>query len=169
MKVSLKSIQTKQDVAELLPLLQKIWREVFPPIIGAEQTEYMLCHYQSPDNIMHEITDGAQYFLIEADGERVGYTAYEIRADHLFISKIYLLNSQRGKGLSSGLFDWLENEARKAGKNRLHLHVNRKNQQAIAVYQHKGFAVVDSVDHDIGNGYVMDDFYMEKPLIQPAQ
>lgn len=165
MKIELKPIQTKQDIAKLSPLLETIWREVFPSIIGLEQTEYMLLHYQSPEDIHREITDGAQYFFIEKDGQSIGYLAFDIREDYLFISKIYLLNSERGKGISSQLFDWLENQARSAGKNRLHLHVNRENSQAIAVYQHKGFSVVQTAIGDIGGGFVMDDFYMEKVLV----
>lgn len=166
MTVKLKPIQTEQDIVALSPLLETIWREVFPPIIGSAQTEYMLRHYQSPEDIMHEITGGARYFLIEMNRQPIGYVAYEIRVDYLFISKIYLLGSERGKGISSELFDWLENQALTGGKNRLHLHVNRENSQAIAVYQHKGFSIVQSVVSDIGGGFVMDDFYMEKLLAE---
>lgn len=121
-------------------------------------------HYQSSEDIEREITGGAQYYFVEAEGQSIGYLAYEIREDYLFISKIYLLNSERGKGISSQLFDWLESQALAEGKNRLHLHVNRDNLQAIEVYQHKGFSVVQSAVSDIGGGFVMDDYFMEKPL-----
>lgn len=164
MRVELKPIHSKQDIAALSPLLKTIWREVFPPIIGSAQTEYMLLNYQSPEDIEREITDGARYYFVEADGQPIGYLAYEIREHDLFISKIYLLNSERGKGISSQLFDWLEGLALDAGRNRLHLHVNRDNLKAIKVYQHKGFSVVQSAVSDIGGGFVMDDYYMEKLL-----
>ncbi|WP_440895506.1 GNAT family N-acetyltransferase [Amphibacillus sp. Q70] len=164
MKIELKSIETKQDITTLSPLVEKIWREVFPPIIGAAQTEYMLRHYQSTDDIQREIATGVQYYLIEAENGSAGYLAFDIHEDYLFISKLYLLGSEQNKGLSSYLFDWLEKQAHKAGKSRLHLHVNRHNEKAISVYQHKGFSIVQSAVSDIGNGFVMDDYYMEKTI-----
>lgn len=167
MRIELKLIQTKQDMSTLSPLVEKIWREVFPSIIGLAQTEYMLHHYQSPEDIQREITAGVQYYLIETEDRPVGYLAFEIREDFLFISKLYLLNREQNKGFSSDLFDWLEKQALEAGKSRLHLHVNRDNLKAISVYQHKGFSIVQSAISDIGGGFVMDDFYMEKQLTDP--
>lgn len=162
MTLTLTPVTTQQDIAALAPLVQTIWREVFPPIIGAAQTDYMLRHYQSAEDIQREIAGGTQYYFVENDGAPAGYLAYEIREAHLFISKVYLLAAMRGKGISSELFAWLEDQARKAGKSRLHLHVNRWNEQAIAVYKHKGFKIVQTVASDIGSGFVMDDYYMEK-------
>lgn len=164
MELKIKPIHTKQDIDTLSPLVETIWRDVFPPIIGLAQTEYMLRHYQSPECIQREINEGVKYFFIEVDGKCIGYLAFEIQEHYLFISKIYLLGSERGKGISSQLFDWLEKEALLAGKNRLNLHVNRGNSKAISVYKHKGFTVVQSAVSDIGCGFVMDDFYMEKQL-----
>jgi len=157
-------IQITTEVNELIPLVSEIWREVFPPIIGEAQTEYMLLHYQSKENILREIHNGAKYCFVELNGSKIGYIAYEIREEYLFISKIYLLSEYRGQGISSKLFDWFETKTRESGKHRLHLHVNKNNEQAIAVYKHKGFHVVDTAITDIGNGYVMDDFFMEKCL-----
>ena len=164
MQITLKPINTTQDIELLYPLVETVWREVFPPVIGEAQTEYMLKNYQSKKNIRREITDGTQYYFIEKDGKTVGYIAFNIREDYLFISKIYLLKSERGKGISSEIFDWLENQALKCNKNCLHLHVNRGNSQAIDVYRHKGFSVVKTAVSDIGGGFVMDDYYMEKYL-----
>jgi ribosomal protein S18 acetylase RimI-like enzyme len=51
-----------------------------------------------------------------------------------------------------------------AGCTTLILAVNKRNEKAIAAYRKQGFAVRDSVCVDIGNGFVMDDFIMAKPL-----
>ena len=164
MKTKLNPIKRDSSIEKLTPLIETIWREVFPPVIGNEQTEYMLKHYQSPDNIRSEIANGTEYYFIE-DGERhIGYLAYEIKDDYLFVSKIYLLSSERSKGIASEIFEWIEKQARTNNKNCLRLRVNRGNTQAIEVYLHKGFIITHTEVNDIGEGFAMDDYYLEKQL-----
>jgi hypothetical protein len=43
--------------------------------------------------------------------------------------------------------------------------VNKYNSQPIAVYEKLGFRVVAAVVQDIGGGFVMDDYRMEKTLV----
>jgi ribosomal protein S18 acetylase RimI-like enzyme len=42
--------------------------------------------------------------------------------------------------------------------------VNKRNERAINSYRKYGFAVRETVVDDIGGGFVMDDFIMEKKL-----
>lgn len=44
------------------------------------------------------------------------------------------------------------------------LNVNKRNEASIAFYRHCGFAVREEVVIDIGNGFVMDDYVMAKPI-----
>ncbi|MGX7012790.1 GNAT family N-acetyltransferase [Vagococcus silagei] len=154
-------VKTATEVEELFIVLERIWREVFTPIIGANQVEYMMENYQSPQNIRQEIEDGAHYFLLTLDGKPIGYTAYEINDEQVYISKIYLGSESRGKGLSSEVFNWYE----EIGKGKkLHLNVNQGNKLAISVYEHRGFERVGERYVDIGEGYIMDDYIYEKDL-----
>ncbi|MDR0855937.1 MAG: GNAT family N-acetyltransferase [Clostridiales bacterium] len=162
--MTLKPIQTAQDVAALIPLLQRIWREVFSPLMSAGQLEYMLRTYQGADTILQDIESGTQYFFIVQDGAAIGYTAYALMPEYLFYSKIYLLSSARGKGLSSRLFTHVENVAKSAGKPKIHLHVCRLNKNAVEVYLHRGFQIVNTIDTPIGEGYFLVDYWMEKTL-----
>ena len=54
--------------------------------------------------------------------------------------------------------------AKSAGFSRLRLNVNKYNEAAKKSYLHNGFSVTESVKIDIGNGFFMDDFVMEKAL-----
>jgi ribosomal protein S18 acetylase RimI-like enzyme len=45
------------------------------------------------------------------------------------------------------------------------LTVNRYNDATIAVYEKKGFRTVRTQVADIGNGFVMDDYIMEKEIV----
>lgn len=49
------------------------------------------------------------------------------------------------------------------GAKALQLQVNRRN-NAKYFYEKNGFSVIKEFDFDIGNGYVMDDYVMEKQL-----
>jgi len=44
------------------------------------------------------------------------------------------------------------------------LAVNKRNDKAIGSYKKYGFVVREAIVDDIGHGYVMDDFVMEKKL-----
>jgi GNAT superfamily N-acetyltransferase len=154
-------IKTPADIERLVELIQEIWPEVFIPIIGKEQVDYMLVHYQGKDVIAAEIERGVRYFFIE-DGERpVGYFAYSLEEDHLAISKVYLKKESRGRGLSSGVFAHFEEVARNEKKGKLSLRVNRGNKQAIEVYLHRGFEIAKSVDQPLDR-FFLNDYVMEK-------
>jgi ribosomal protein S18 acetylase RimI-like enzyme len=148
----------------LLELIREIWPEVFTPIIGKEQVDYMLVHYQGEAAITAEMERGVRYFLIEQDGGHAGYFAYALEEDRLFISKVYLKKAYRGLGLSSKVFDHLEELALKNQRKKLFLHVNRHNENAVAVYLRRGFEIVKTVDEVLGDRFFLNDYWMEKKL-----
>ena len=54
--------------------------------------------------------------------------------------------------------------ARGQGCGWLTLAVNKNNASAIAAYLKHGFRIAEAVTKDIGGGFVMDDYVMERPL-----
>ena len=81
------------------------------------------------------------------------------KPDEIYLSKLYLHKKVRGKGYGSQVFQWYESLA--SGKT-LRLNVNKYNEQAIAVYEARGFERIEACQIDIGEGYIMDDFVYEK-------
>jgi ribosomal protein S18 acetylase RimI-like enzyme len=81
--------------------------------------------------------------------------------DRLFLSKFYLHKDYRGRGIATAMMNYIFDEARKIGKKRVYLTVNKHNDHAIEVYKKIGYTVADTAFTDIGGGYVMDDFIME--------
>ncbi len=63
----------------------------------------------------------------------------------------------------------MEQAARARGCSRLYLQVNKNNTGSIAAYERNGFAVAKSVKVDIGGGYFMDDYVMDKNLGHEAR
>ena len=165
--MNFKQIKTPAEIERLVELIQEIWPEVFIPIIGKEQVDYMLVHYQGKDVIATEIERGVRYFFIEAGGQPVGYFAYSLEEDYLYISKVYLKKELRGRGLSSKVFAHFEEAARSEKKGKLSLRVNRGNKQAIEVYLHRGFEIVKSVDQPLDK-FFLNDYVMEKK-VAPTQ
>jgi len=80
------------------------------------------------------------------------------------LHKLYLHPARHGRGLGSLLLSHCEREAGRLGADRLMLTVNKLNVKAMAAYQRNGFAITNSVMVEIGGGFVMDDYVMEKEL-----
>ena len=51
-----------------------------------------------------------------------------------------------------------------SGKSVISLTVNKHNSNSIEAYKKMGFEIIRPMVTDIGSGYVMDDYYMEKKL-----
>lgn len=158
-----REVETQTDLTILHDAIKVIWPEVFTSILGEEEVAYMVKNYQSIDKIKTEIADGAKYYLVELAGEVIGYTAYVIETDAVYISKFYLLASVRGQGISRKMFSWLMDIAKVNSKPKLALRVNRGNARAISVYQHFDFEIIREIDTPFGD-FALNDYVMEKRL-----
>ena len=94
----------------------------------------------------------------------MGYTGgrAEPETNRYFISKVYLQAEERGKGFASQAIAFYERLCHERGLEAMYLTVNKHNDLGIRAYLGKGFETIDAVETDIGNGFVMDDFIMEK-------
>lgn len=156
-----KKVETQKDIQALYPVVVEIWQEWFTPIIGAKQVDFMLHNYQSEKNIANEIKSGVHYFALIQENEIIGYTAYEIRNEVIYISKLYIKKQFRGQGLMRHIFDWYDSISEKLGLKQ-QLRVNRDNAQSVAIYKHRGFNIVATKDDEIGQGFIMNDYILEK-------
>jgi GNAT superfamily N-acetyltransferase len=164
-------VQNPEEIAAVVTLALQIWPEYYIPIIGAGQVEYMLRNVQSPEAIHDQIKQGHQYFLVKTKAEDsaqprwIGYVAFALQLEtaRLFISKLYVLSQYRGRGLGRALIDWISSTARQHQINVMWLTVNKTN-PAYRTYLHWGFVNKGSIVKDIGNGFVMDDYQMEKSV-----
>lgn len=159
-------VQTEQQIAAVARLAREIWREHYTPIIGPAQVDYMLDRFQSEAAIADQIAQGFDYHLAEQGGRFVGYVAIgrELSDGALFLSKIYTRRSARGHGVGRTLLALAIREGRHRHAGKIRLTVNRRNNLSIAWYTRLGFKNVGVTVTDIGGGFVMDDYVMEKPL-----
>lgn len=165
MTVSFPKVKTDQDIILVAALAKEIWTEHYTPIIGSAQVEYMLANIQSERAIRRQIDhEGFLYFLIEANAAPAGYIGVQLNDTELFLSKIYVRASERGKGLGGEAVRFVTELAGKLGAEKISLTVNKNNTAAIGSYEKYGFRNLGSAVKDIGGGFVMDDYKMELTL-----
>lgn len=165
MSLTFSPVTTAEQITQLAALAEEIWREHFTPILPAGQVDYMLEKFQSAPAMTRQMAEeNYRYFFLERDGKAIGYTGIKSEDGKLFLSKLYIQKQHRGNGYASEAFAFLEALCRKEGLSAIWLTVNRFNYNTIAVYQKKGFVAVREQVADIGGGYVMDDYVMEKAI-----
>jgi len=160
------SLVTEKEITPIAELAKPIWRHHYTPIIGEKQVEYMLDKFQSVEAIRSQIQDGYQYFQVEYETRLVGYFSIQFRDnDSLFISKFYLSEVVRGKGIAKIMLAYIDDLAIKNHCETLDLTVN-KNNLAYKIYLKLGFVNQGSAEFDIGEGYIMDDYLMSKAILK---
>ena len=158
-------VNNKKQIEELAEIAKLIWSEYFPGIITPEQVDYMVEKYQSADAIARQISnDGYMYFMVLGNEVILGYLALKADGNQLLLSKLYLKKEFRGRGYFNKMLSFAEKIGKEKGLNSLYLAVNKHNDNAIAVYLKKGFSIKKEQTADIGNGFVMDDYIMEKMI-----
>ena len=154
-----------ENAKRLAELAKPIWEEHYTPIIGAKQVSYMLEKFQSETAVLTQLTEGYRYFEVYDSKQLLGYFAIQLRdSDNLFISKFYLNNQARGRGLGKAMLQYIEELAADSGCQHIDLTVNKYN-PAYDIYLKLGFVNQGSAEFDIGEGYIMDDFLMRKHLV----
>lgn len=147
------------DAEAITKLAERIWRIHYPPIIGAEQVEYMLATMHTAAHVKAQMEKGQSFSFI-LDGENaVGYVATsQPSPGELFIHKFYVDPASQGKGIGKKVFAGLLEINPQA--TTIRLTVNRMNYKSINFYFSVGFVIEEVKDFDIGGGYFMNDFVM---------
>ena len=160
-----------QASAKDIPTIQQIaytsWPNVYGPILSPEQLEFMLAAFYSEatllDNMQHK---NHQFILVNEGDSCLGFASYEHdyrSKKETRLHKIYLLPQAQGKGAGRALVDAVTNYALNSNSHCISLNVNRFN-NATTFYEKMGFIIVREEDIDIGHGYLMEDYKMEKQL-----
>lgn len=145
-------------------LAHAIWPRVYPSIITVAQIDYMLRQRYELPVLRDDLARGVIYALIRLNDEPVGYIGIELRAEDLFLHKLYLQPEASGLGIGAKALQWVEAQARSEYRSAIRLVVNKHNTQAIRAYLRNGFEFERDIITEIGEGFIMDDFAMVKRL-----
>ncbi|MEI7898695.1 MAG: GNAT family N-acetyltransferase [bacterium] len=154
------------DINAVALLAKEIWEEHYVPLLGQEQVDYMLDKFQSAPAIAQQIANGYEYYCVMEEEHRSGYFAivFHPQTFHAQLSKIYVRQAQRGRGIAKAIMLFVGARCVERGVHELWLTVNRHNTGSIACYRKLGFTQSGSIVQHIGNGFVMDDYKMEKRI-----
>lgn len=158
---------TTDHIYNIQVLSNVIWPATFSNILSQEQISYMMDMMYSTSSLEKQMNElNHHYLLAEEDGEYLGYLSYELNYKGTPITKIhkiYVLPSIQGKGVGRLFIDAVSKLALKNNNTLLSLNVNRYN-RAIDFYKRMCFDFFASENIDIGNGFLMEDYVMNKDL-----
>ncbi len=156
---------TPPDVPAISALAREIWLATYPGIITQAQIDFMLEQRYGHERLYDDLED-AEKWLDQAflDGRRIGFAFSEIYKGEFKLDKLYIHPDVQRKGVGGQLIAHVAERARKLDYPCVVLAVNKRNEKAIGSYKKYGFAVREAIVDDIGGGFVMDDYIMEKKL-----
>ena len=157
-------IATTADIPLIRELTFNVWPQTYADLLSKAQIEYMLEMMYSVASLEKQMKEDCRFIIVNDEAEPVGFASYQEIEPAIFkLNKIYTLPSQQRKGIGRFIADYIINEIKQQGATALQLQVNRNN-NAKNFYEKLGFAVIEEADFDIGNGYFMNDYIMEKKL-----
>lgn len=151
-----------------IPLIRKlsydIWPQTYADILSKEQMDYMLNMMYSEQALQKDMAGKIEYIIINDENEPVGFAAFGRTEPGIYkLHKIYFLPSTQGKGFGKFTIEEIIKRLKNSGASALQLNVNRNN-KATGFYEKLGFVIIREEDNDIGNGYFMNDYVMERRL-----
>lgn len=155
------------DIKIIQEITNITWPVTYGKILSQIQLDYMLDLFYSDEALTKQIENKEQLFYLISDTEStIGFIGIEHNYKNENITKIhkiYLLPETQGKGIGKKVIDEIGKLALGNNSKELLLNVNRYN-TALNFYKKLGFEIKEELDIEIGNGYLMEDYVMEKRL-----
>lgn len=154
----------EKDISLIRSLAQQIWPQTYSSILSQAQISYMMDMMYSEQAIRKQMQTDHRFIIAYRNNAAVGFAAYgEIEPAIYKLFKIYVLWSEQRKGTGKFIIEHVINNIKLKGATALQLNVNRYN-KAKSFYDKLGFAVIKTEDIDIGGGFFMNDYIMERDL-----
>lgn len=158
---------TVLDIGIIQTIAHQTWPVTYGEILSKEQIVYMLDKMYSDSVLKENMTHLEHHFLLLVEDEVCqGFASYEhhyLNRNYTRLHKLYLLPATQGKGLGKLLLEKIIDLAKENKSEGISLNVNRFN-KAYTFYQKMGFEIMEEEDLAIGDGYLMEDYKMEKKL-----
>lgn len=151
------------DCKLIYELALEIWNTHYVPIIGQKQVDYMLRTLYSEISLKKQMEGGQEFTLIFLNESAIGYFSLSRKEKVSFLNKFYIDSNKQQQGIGTTVLNEIILKSR--GAKSIELTVNRKNFKTINFYFKNGFRIKSVEDFDIGDGYFMNDFVMEKILL----
>ena len=150
------------ELARVRSIADDVWPKTFREILSPEQIVDMMKMMYSPEVMEKELASGYTFKLLVIDGKDAGYMVYAPYEEPgtMKLHKLYLLEEYQGKGYGQKMLQHVIEAAESRGFTSVILAVNKQNMKAQKAYARFGFEQYKSVQIDIGNGFIMDDYWL---------
>ncbi|TDQ09422.1 GNAT family N-acetyltransferase [Pedobacter metabolipauper] len=157
---------TEKDIEIIRNLADRTWHITYAEYLSAEQIAYMLDKMYNAGELLSQLQQGHHFLVAGNEQGDLGFAGFSCTdADQQVykLHKLYVLPAAHGKGVGKLLINEVFNLVKKHGAKSLQLNVNRNN-AAVDFYKRAGFEIKETVDLEIGNGFYMNDYVMEKSI-----
>lgn len=152
------------DVELIRTICMQVWPQTYSSILSRQQIIYMLDQMYSSAALIQQMQERHHFIIIYNASVPIGFASYsEIEPGIYKLHKIYIISIHQGRGTGRFVINQIINDVVPKGATALQLNVNRNN-TAKEFYEKLGFKIIRSEDIDIGNGYFMNDYIMEKEI-----
>jgi ribosomal protein S18 acetylase RimI-like enzyme len=154
--MSLKIRHAQLDDAEYL---HRVVLEAFEEYRGAVPVPPSALN-ETLEEVRREISAGR--VLVAVDGRDVaGTVRYEVEPDVLYVGRLAVLPSQRGRGVGATLMAYVEELAPALGRTRIRLGTRESMPGNIRFYERLGYTIVEREPHTRGPDTIV---WFEKEL-----
>lgn len=129
----------------------------------------MLSKGYNEDTITKELNGGTiSWVTLYNYDELIGFASYgpTDNREEIQLFKLYIHPRFQLIGYGTAFLQHFQEKATENGYKHIVLTVNKKNNKAISAYSKNGFVVREPRITDIGSGFLMDDYVMNKCLVQ---
>lgn len=168
MKVINIRIAGEGDISKIRMIAYKTWPIAFRNILSEEQLKYMLRKFYSSASLFNQMEYLKHTFLLAEENDKncVGFASFSVHKEDpgiFHLNKLYVLPDHQKSYTGTLLVEKVIQLARAKDGISLQLNVNRNN-AALHFYTGLGFMTIREEDIDIGNGFFMNDFVMERKI-----
>jgi GNAT superfamily N-acetyltransferase len=158
---------TVADVPLIRTLAKQVWPQTYETLLSRRQINYMFKLIYSLSALEKQMVSGHQFIIICNNAIPVGFASFsEVEPTIYKLQKIYVLLNQQGRGTGRYAIEQVITTVKLKGATVLRLNVYRFN-KARSFYEKLGFEIMKEEQLDIGHGFVVDDYVMEKNLAKP--
>lgn len=136
----------------------------YSSFLPMEHIRYFINTYQTVSAMEQQLLHGFEYSLMNNEGENVAYLGIEKKEALMILSKIYVLNEYRGKGIGNLLMNHAYKRAVDLNLPEIDLYVVKENDRAISFYKKEGFHISETLEKEYENGYIVTEYKMSKTI-----
>ncbi len=150
----------KKGHIELFDLKKAMYESFLKYLFPKEIYDY-LSYFLNIETIKDKMNfDNHTFYLIKLKEKTAGFFEYKLIPNALIILNIFLLKENRNNKIGSFCFDFLKNEAKNKGINKIYSPIYKDNKTAQEFFKYLGFHKHDEKAKYLGSDiYIFEDIF----------